>query len=134
MVAPEPVVREARALRRLMHRCAPLNNQRTAAIFLAEGHCQGLTRTLRNALRDRWAAVCAAAAVELPDFQRSPSTGGSSIWLRCPAGIDPAKLQVKARAHGVLFEPGEPFFAVPPKAGYFRLGLSAIPEIGRAHV
>ena len=127
MVAPEPVVREARALRRLMHRCAPLNNQRTAAIFLAEGHCQGLTRTLRNALRERWEAVCAATAADLPDFHRSQSSGGSSIWLRCPTDIDPQALLAEARRHGVLFEPGDPFFADAPPGGHIRLGLSSIP-------
>lgn len=127
MVAPVPVIREARALRRLMHRSAPLNNQRTAAIFLAEGHCQGLVRSLRQALKERWEVICAAVAVALPDFRRSPSIGGSSIWLTCPADIQPAALLAKARERGVLFEPGEPFFAQPPAEQHFRLGFSSIP-------
>jgi len=127
MVAPAAVIREARALRRLMHRSAPLNNQRTTAIFLAEGHCQGLVRTLRNALKDRWEAICAAVAVELPDFQRSPSVGGSSIWLTCPPDIDPKALLEKAAQRGVLFEPGDPFYAAPPGSGHLRLGFSSIP-------
>jgi GntR family transcriptional regulator/MocR family aminotransferase len=127
MVAPEAVICEARALRRLMHRSAPLNNQRTAAIFLAEGHCQGLVRALRAALHDRWQAVCAAVAVDLPDFQRSQSTGGSSIWLTCPSDIDPQKLYAAARERSVLFEPGDAFFAHPPATRHIRLGLSSIP-------
>ncbi|MBP7064138.1 PLP-dependent aminotransferase family protein [Ferrovibrio sp.] len=127
MVAPEAVIREARALRRLMHRSAPLNNQRTAAIFLAEGHCQGLVRSLRHALKERWETICAAVAVALPDFPRSPSIGGSSIWLTCPADINPQHLLLKARERGVLFEPGEPFFATPPGEQHFRLGFSSIP-------
>ena len=36
MVAPEPVIREARLLRRLMVRHAAVNNQRAAALFLSE--------------------------------------------------------------------------------------------------
>ncbi|MFX9038892.1 aminotransferase class I/II-fold pyridoxal phosphate-dependent enzyme, partial [Acinetobacter baumannii] len=62
MVGPAPLITEARALRRLMHRSAPLNNQRTAAIFLAEGHAQGLVKSLRAAIRGRWEQVCAALA------------------------------------------------------------------------
>lgn len=126
MVGPAPVIREARALRRLMHRCAPLNNQRTAAIFLAEGHCLGLLRTLGQALKDRWEIAIAETARRLPDFRRSPSRGGSSIWLTCPPDIAPAELLARAKPRGVLFEPGEPFFAASPAAGHIRLGLSSI--------
>ena len=38
LVGPRELIAEARALRRLMLRHPPANNQRTAALFLARGH------------------------------------------------------------------------------------------------
>lgn len=128
MVGPAPLIAEARALRRLMHRSAPLNNQRTAAIFLAEGHAQGLVKSLRAAIRGRWEQVCTALARDMPDFVRSPAQGGSSVWLTCPPGIDGRTLYEAASRDGVLFEPGDPFFHDPPAQASFRLGLSSISE------
>ena len=54
MVGPRELIREARALRRLMVRHAPNNNQRTAALFLSLGHHDTLIRRLHRAYRDRW--------------------------------------------------------------------------------
>ncbi len=54
LVGPEKLVEEARALRRLMVRHAPNNNQRTAALFLSLGHHDMLIRRLHRAYRARW--------------------------------------------------------------------------------
>lgn len=129
LVGPAPLVAEARALRRLMHRSVPLNNQRAAALFLAEGHYGALARRLGQALRARRELAVRALDRRLPGFLRSPATTGSALWLRCPDGLPGPALLAAARARGVLLEPGEPFFA---SAGvgrdFFRLGLSSIPE------
>lgn len=128
MVAPEPVVREARWLRRLIHRFMPLNNQRTAAVFLAEGHFLALTRNLRASHAERWSAARDALPGALPGFRPpEPFHGGPSLWLECPPGMDAHALRRAAWDHGVAVEDGDPF--VPPAlAGRFiRLGLSVIP-------
>ena len=51
MVGPKKLSAEARALRRLMVRHAPNNNQRTAALFLSLGHHDTLIRRLHRAYR-----------------------------------------------------------------------------------
>jgi GntR family transcriptional regulator/MocR family aminotransferase len=128
MVGPPPLIAEARAARRLMHRNVPLNNQRTAALFVAEGHYHALRRRLRDASRARWEAAVEALTRRLPEFWRSPSTSGSSLWLRCPPGISGPALFAEAKRRGVLLEPGEIFFAaVDVGQDHFRLGLSSIP-------
>jgi len=128
MVGPAPLIAEARALRRLMHRSVPLNNQRTAALFIAEGHYQALLRKLGEVLTGRWEIATRAVERNLPGFQRSPSTGGSSLWMSCPPGMDGPAFFAAARARGVLVEPGETFFATPGVGRqHFRLGLSSIP-------
>ena len=126
VVAPAPLIAEARALRRLLHRSAPLNDQRTAAILLANGHYAGMVRAVREALSDRWAEAVGAVKRELPEFRLSPSVGGSSLWLECPPWLNAEDLIEAAAARGVLVERGDPFVR-PDQAGrFFRLGLSAI--------
>ena len=130
MVGPAPLIAEARALRRLMHRSAPLNNQRTAAIFLPRAMPRAWSKSLRAAIRGRWEQVCAALGRDLPGFTRSPSQGGSSVWLTCPAGIDGRALYEAAGATALLFEPGDPFFPRPAARPSFRL---ACRRSGRTH-
>ncbi len=66
IVAPPEVIREARALRRLLVRHPPMNIQRAAAFFLAMGHYDAtmmrvgrLFRERRTALRDASTTTCA---------------------------------------------------------------------------
>lgn len=127
LVAPEPLVTEARWLRRLVHRSAPLNNQRTAAIFLAEGHYRTLVRQLRAAHAERWYRAMEHLPALLPGFGLpEPCHGGSGLWLECPAAVDGRALIAAALAEGVLMESGDPFVS-PEQAGRFlRLGLSLI--------
>ncbi|QDL94495.1 PLP-dependent aminotransferase family protein (plasmid) [Paroceanicella profunda] len=128
MVADAALIEEARWLRRLIHRSAPLNNQRTAAIFLAEGHYQRLLRTLRAALERRFEAISAGCDAHLPGFRRSDSTGGSSLWLEAPPGLDTSRLFHAAAARGVLTESGDPFVPEADTGRYLRLGISYIHE------
>ncbi|MBZ4021736.1 GntR family transcriptional regulator [Rhodobacter sp. TJ_12] len=127
LVAPEPLVTEARWLRRLVHRSAPLNNQRTAAIFLAEGHYMALVRKLRAAHAERWYRVMEHLPRLMPSFRLpDPCHGGSSIWLECPEGVDGRALLSEALAEGVLFESGDPFVHADQAGRFLRLGLSLI--------
>ena len=56
-------------------------------------------------------------------------TGGASCWVQGPPGLDTERLAERARAEGVLIEPGEVFFEPAVNGisrGCFRLGYSAI--------
>jgi GntR family transcriptional regulator/MocR family aminotransferase len=98
MVGPVPLIREARALRRLSH-----------------------------AFRDRWQAMCDALTRYLPDSARVPSFGGTSYWVKGPAGLDAKLLERKAREQGILIEAGDVhFLSDQPPLNYFRLGFSSI--------
>ena len=128
LVAPAAVIAEARALRRLMNRNVPLNNQRTAALFIAEGHYEGLVRRLGTAIGERRAVLNAAIARHLPRFTPGPAQGGTCVWLQCPDGVAGPDLVTAARRHGVIIERGDFFFSdVARGAPFVRLGLSSIP-------
>ena len=53
--------------------------------------------------------------------------GGSSFWMRAPAGVDTEVLAERLRGEGVLIEPGRAFFdpAQAPR-NFYRLGYSSI--------
>jgi GntR family transcriptional regulator/MocR family aminotransferase len=129
MVGPKKLIDEARALRRLMVRHAPNNNQRTAALFLSLGHHDTLIRRLNRAYRARWETMNAALQKHLPGCSEAPSFGGTSFWVRGPDGTDCEDLGMAALDEGVVIEPGRIYFGEQPRPKhYFRLGFSSIGE------
>ena len=124
--APE-LITECRALRRLMIRHPPANNQRAAALFLALGHHDALIRRLTSVLADRAAVLTAALVRHAPELRFQRPQGGSSLWIEGPDGLDTRRLAEMARPAGVLIEPGDVFFDAPPSpCPFFRLGYSSI--------
>jgi GntR family transcriptional regulator/MocR family aminotransferase len=129
MVAPKAVIAEARALRRLMVRHAPSNNQRTAALFLSLGHHDTLIRRLHKAYRSRWEVMGKALETHLPSSTRIPSFGGTSFWVKGPPKLDSDELARLAEAKSILIEPGRICFGANPQPkNYFRLAFSSIDE------
>ncbi len=127
MVGPAELIREARALRRLMLRHPPANNQHIVAQFLVRGHHDSLIRRLSHAYRDRWQTMGAALSRYLPDSTRIPTFGGTSFWVRGPDDLDAHELQRRALDAGILIECGDVFFmSADPPRNYFRLGFSSI--------
>jgi GntR family transcriptional regulator/MocR family aminotransferase len=129
LVAPEKLVEQARALRRLMLRHPPNNNQRTAALFLSLGHYDMLIRRLHKAYRARWEIMGAALQSHLPNSTRIPSFGGTSYWVRGPSWLDSEELAKSCAERGILIEPGRIYFGRKnPPRNCFRVGFSSIEE------
>jgi GntR family transcriptional regulator / MocR family aminotransferase len=129
LVGPKELVAEARALRRLMMRHAPNNNQRAAALFLSLGHHDTLIRRLHKAYRARWEVMGKALGDHLPMSSRNPSFGGTSYWVQGPATLDSDALQKTAMAKGIFIEPGRITFAAARRpSNCFRLAFSSIDE------
>ena len=128
IVGPPELIKEARALRRLMLRHPPGNNQRVVALFLALGHHDMLISKLHRAYRNRWHVMKAAMETHFPGWTQSPGFGGTSYWVEGPPNLDSAKLAERAMEQGVLIEPGAVYFSDPAqKANHFRLGFSSLP-------
>jgi GntR family transcriptional regulator/MocR family aminotransferase len=129
IVGSRELIREARALRRLMLRHPAANNARTVALFLAMGHHDALLRRLRVACAERAALAAAALAAHLPAVAFRAVVGASSCWLEFPDGTDTRALAGAALGRGVLIEPGDVFFAGDrPPSRFVRLGFAAIPS------
>lgn len=129
LVGPRALIAEARALRRLMVRHAPNNNQRTAALFLSLGHHDALIRRLHKAYRTRWEIMDAALKAHLPGSTETPSFGGTAYWVKGPDKLDSDVLGREVAEKSVLIEPGLiNFGAENAPRNYFRLAFSSIAE------
>lgn len=134
LVAPEPVIREARALRALVLRHPPGHAQRTAAYFLALGHHDALIRRLRSAFAERRVAMQSALEAAGLGGMRAPQFGGANFWIEAPGKVDTEILAQRLRERSVLIEPGAPFFAPESLSGqpvphnFMRLAYSSIPS------
>ncbi|HUL07036.1 MAG TPA: PLP-dependent aminotransferase family protein [Candidatus Acidoferrum sp.] len=128
MAGPAELIREARALRRLMLRHPPANNQRTVALFLALGHHDALMRRLSQAFRERWRVMRDALSRHLPQCKAWSSVGGTAYWIEGPPQLDARETERRAARAGVVIEPGDIHFLGPdPPRHAFRLGFSSIP-------
>ncbi|GAA2839846.1 GntR family transcriptional regulator [Aminobacter aminovorans] len=129
LVAPAPVIREARALRALMLRHPPGHLQRTAAYFLALGHHDAVLHRMRGEYHKRHIVMAEALKREGFTIAGSSAFGGTSFWVEGPDGLDADLLMNELKQDGVLIESGSPFF--PDADGpcrFFRMGYSSIPR------
>ena len=128
MVAPTKEIQEARALRRLMIRHAPANNQRAAALFISLGHYDKMIGRLHGIYKERWQAMNYCIAKYLPSLKCVPNFGGSSFWLEGPQELDVDEMAVELEKQGVVLETGSVFFMGEGGSNnYFRLGYASIP-------
>jgi GntR family transcriptional regulator / MocR family aminotransferase len=131
IVASRELIRELRALRRLMLRHPAANNERSVGLFLAMGYHDALLRRLKQTYAERAPAVALALAKHLPDVAFRTVAGASSFWLRFPDGVDTRALAAAAERQGVLIEPGDVFFATDSfvnsaPRNHARLGFASI--------
>ncbi|NVN87268.1 MAG: PLP-dependent aminotransferase family protein [Rhodopseudomonas sp.] len=127
VVAPAPVIRELRALRRLMLRHPPLNNQRVAALFIGLGHYRSHLQQVGSVLLERARILDRLLPRHLPDCTWSRGTGSTNYWISCPPGIDATSLARAALEEGVVIEPGDVFSMDENASRHcFRLGFSSI--------
>jgi GntR family transcriptional regulator/MocR family aminotransferase len=127
MVADAELINELRALRRLMYRHPPLNNQRMLAEFLAQGHYDAHLRRFREEHGRRRAITHAAISQRLTGCEHVGSDGSSAFWLKAPDGVDTQKLAWAAAQKSILIESGAQFFFEPAApTNFMRLGFHAI--------
>jgi len=129
MVGPPGFIRKARALRRLMYRHPPTNNQRTVGHFLALGHHDSALLRMSQAFKRRREVMDQALATHAPLSAVAPAFGGSSFWVRLPEHVIAQDLEKRAAEEGIVINAGDNYFADRdgPK-NYCRLGFSSITE------
>jgi len=127
MVASEPLIEQARALRLATLRHPPGHIQRTTAYFLGLGHYDAMIKRMRTAFQKRRAVMEEALEGSGLNIAGHAAYGGSNFWVEAPAHIDTSVLASNLEKRGVLIEAGAAFFngSEGPK-NFFRLGYSSI--------
>ena len=129
MVGPKKFIRQARALRRLMYRHPPTNNQRTVAHFLSLGHHDSALLRLTQSFKSRWQLMDEALKRHEVFSASTPAFGGSSFWVQLPAHVSARELEELAGQNGIIINAGDHYFSSREGPGNFcRLGFSSIPE------
>ncbi|MEM6746958.1 MAG: PLP-dependent aminotransferase family protein [Pseudomonadota bacterium] len=127
LIAPAPVIRAARALRRLYSRQPALSLQCTFAQYLAMGHYDTSLHRVRNAFDERMGALRDALNHYFPQrISMTPSRQGSAGWVTGPKDLDVGRMARLAEARGVLIGNGADYFSRQPPQNIFRLGVSGI--------
>ncbi len=127
VAASAEIIAELRALRRLMYRHPPAQEQRALALFLAEGHYDAHIRRQRKLLSQKWKTVFREIDRHLPMCAVTPTTGGSAVWLELPEEISASELQKIAAEHRILIEPGDVrYLSGRAPRNLIRLGFGAV--------
>lgn len=129
MVANEELIAEIRALRRLMYRHPPVNNQRQLGLFLSLGYYDTYLRKIREIHSSKLQRMLESINRHLPEMRTSESVnlGATSAWLKAPETTNTEEVSWAAARNSILIEPGAVhFISDNPPDNYFRLGFSAI--------
>ena len=78
--------------------------------FCKGGGLERSIGTVKEALRERRDALCAALQRDLPDAKFVAPQGGYFLWVDLPDGTDVAALMAAAKERGLVFVPGTDFF------------------------
>jgi 2-aminoadipate transaminase len=100
--------------------------QAIVAEFCDSGALDRSIATVKEALRERRDATCAALERELPDASFVTPEGGYFLWVDLPEGSDVAGLEERARERGVVFVKGSDFLLEGGESS-LRLAYSAVP-------
>jgi 2-aminoadipate transaminase len=100
--------------------------QAIVAEFCDSGALDRSIATVKEALRERRDATCAALERELPDASFVTPEGGYFLWVDLPEGSDVAGLEERARERGVVFVKGSDFLLEGGDSS-LRLAYSAVP-------
>ena len=134
LVAPRRIAEAAVRVKRTMDISTSPIMQAGLAQFLREG---GYDRDLRRVVRElaaRLEAAERAIASHFPSGSRCVTPdGGYLMWVTLPEAIDTYALLPEARRAGVLYAPGQIFFADEQRSSALRLSLAqaTVPEIER---
>ncbi len=128
MVGPRKFIQQARALRRLMYRHPPTNNQRTVAHFLSLGHHDSALLRLTQSFKSRWQIMDEVLKRHSVFSSLAPTFGGSSFWVRLPDSVSAHQLERLAAENGIVINAGNHYFASREgPTNFCRLGFSSIP-------
>jgi 2-aminoadipate transaminase len=109
LVGPEPVIAATVKIATETYISPSMVAQAVVTEFCRSGALDASIETVKNALRERLDALCAALERELPEAAFVAPEGGYFLWVELPEGADVDVLFENARERGVVFVKGTDF-------------------------
>lgn len=138
MVAPEPVIQEATALRKLIDRQGELLLEEAMATLLEDGDIDRHLKKTQKLYHERRDFSCELLATQMKcylDFE-TPD-GGLAIWAKYKGDLRSAEVSCRAAALGLNISRGDGYFqepVLPAHEQYIRIGFCSMnqEEMGAA--
>lgn len=127
VIGHSSVIAKMRALRRLIHRHPPGNNQRALSMFMERGYYRAFLRRAQAVVVERQDTMTAALTRHFPHANWRHCDGASTFWMKVPDGVSGRALAASAAARGVLVESGARYFHKDcDRDDHVRLSVSSI--------
>ncbi len=125
LVGPQELIARIAKLATSTYISPSMVSQAIVNEFCRSGAIDASIETVKEALRERAATLCAALERELPDARFVAPEGGYFMWVELPRGTDVDALFTAAAARGVQFVKGSDFVLEGDEAS-LRLAYSGV--------
>ncbi len=125
MLAPRPLLEHLNALKQRSDVHASLLSQAAIYEFARQGLLHKHVRRVKKVYAEHRDVMLAALEKHFPaEAEWSKPAGGMTIWVRLPEAINTSQLLLEAAKQGVVFSPGEYFYASQPQRNLLRLSFT----------
>lgn len=125
IAAPWPVLERLFSVKQRVDLYGNSLAQWAAAVFIREGHLGAHLDRVRAIYPRRRQVMVDALRQHCPELRFQVPDGGFNLWCRLPAGLKARDLLREAGRRGVVFAPGEVFFAEAGGEDALRLNFSS---------
>lgn len=125
MVAPRPLIEHLNALKQRSDVHASMLSQAAIYEFARQGLLNKHVRRVKKIYAERRDAMLTALTKYFPaEAEWTKPDGGMTVWLRLPESLNTGQLLMEAAKQGVIFSPGEYFYASQPQRNFMRLSFT----------
>ncbi|MFN7930774.1 MAG: PLP-dependent aminotransferase family protein [Blastocatellia bacterium] len=125
MVAPRPLIEHLNALKQRSDVHASMLSQAGIYEFARQGLLNKHVRRVKKIYAERRDTMLAALEKYFPaEAEWNKPEGGMTVWVHLPEAVNTSQLLLEAAKQGVVFSPGEYFYASQPQRHLLRLSFT----------
>lgn len=135
IVAPRPLIEHLHALKQRSDVHSSTLSQAAIYEFARQGLLNKHVRRAKKVYAERRDAMLQALQTYFPaEAKWNHPAGGMVIWVRLPETLNASQILLEAAKQGVIFSPGERFYASQPQSNMMRLSftMTDVPQIETA--
>ena len=122
IVAPRPLIEHLNALKQRSDVHASMLSQTGIYEFARQGLLNKHVRRVKKIYAERRDTMLGAIAKHFPaEAECIKPQGGMTVWVRLPESLNTSQLLLEAAKQGVIFSPGEYFYASQPQRNFLRM-------------